>query len=60
MMQCSEMESKNNCNEEYLKEDNINQKLEEAESSPLTDKERELATESQTKEWEEVDKETDK
>ena len=41
-------------------EDNINQKLEEAENNPLTDKERELATESQTKEWEEVDKETDK
>ena len=35
-------------------EDNLNQKLEE--ETPLTDTERELATESQTKEWEEVDK----
>ena len=50
----------NHLNPKPTLEDNINQKLEEAENNPLTDKERELATESQTKEWEEVDKETDK
>ena len=49
----------NHLNPKPTIEDNINQKLEEAENNPLTDKERELATESQTKEWEEVDKETD-
>ena len=42
--------------------DNIEKRLDEAaeKESVLTDKELELKTQSQTKEWEEVDKQTDK
>lgn len=47
-------------NPEPTIEDKINEKLEQAEESPLTENEKNLVTESQTKEWEEVDKQTDK
>ena len=42
--------------------ENIEKRLDEAEKeqSVLTENEKKLKTESQTKEWEEVDKETDK
>ena len=42
--------------------ENIEKRLDEAaeKESVLTDKELELKTQSQTKEWEEVDKQTDK
>ena len=42
--------------------ENIEQRLDEAaeKESVLTDNEKQLKQESQTKEWEEVDKETDK
>ena len=42
--------------------DNVEKRLDEAEKeqSVLTENEKKLKTESQTKEWEEVDKETDK
>lgn len=42
--------------------DNIEKRMDEAEQkeSVLTENEKKLKTESQTKEWEEVDKQTDK
>jgi len=42
--------------------DNIEKRMDEAEQkeSILTENEKKLKTESQTKEWEEVDKQTDK
>ena len=42
--------------------DNVEKRLDEAEKeqSVLTENEKKLKTESQTKEWEEVDKQTDK
>tara|TARA_B100000927_G_scaffold260284_1_gene229773 strand:- start:6 stop:236 length:231 start_codon:yes stop_codon:yes gene_type:complete len=42
--------------------ENIEKRMDEAEQkdSVLTDNEKKLKTESQTKEWEEVDKQTDK
>ena len=42
--------------------ENIEKRLDEAEKeqSVLTENEKKLKTESQTKEWEEVDKQTDK
>ena len=42
--------------------ENIEKRMDEAEKkeSVLTDNEKKLKTESQTKEWEEVDKQTDK
>lgn len=39
-------------------DDLIKEKVEEAENSPLTDKEKELVTDAETKAWEEVDKDT--
>ena len=38
----------------------IIEKVEEAGNSPLTDKEKELVTDAETKEWEDLDKQTNK